>query len=70
MIVTLTTQQANYLATLARQAEQAKAAYAQALGLLTLGHDVPADASNVDINTDTGVLTFSQPPLVIGPDAD
>ena len=57
--VTLTPQQANYLATLARQAEQAKAAYAQALALLTLGHGVPTDAASVDINTDTGVLTFA-----------
>lgn len=57
---TLTTQQAEHLAGLVRDIQRAQQVASDALALLTLGH-VPADAVLRDINTDTGVLTFSLP---------
>ena len=60
MTVTLTPLQAAYLAGLVSEAQKAQQAANEALALLTLGH-VPSDAVLQDINTDTGVLTFTTP---------
>ena len=58
--LSLTPQQAQYLAGLAAEAQKAQRVANEALALLTLGH-VPASAVLQDINTDTGTLTFTVP---------
>lgn len=58
LTVTVTALQAAYLAGLVQTAQQAQTAANEALALLTLGY-VPTGATLTDINTDTGVLTFT-----------
>jgi hypothetical protein len=62
--VTVTPLQAAYLAGLVADAQKAQRVAGEAVALLTLGH-VPPAAVLADINTDTGVLTFTG-----GPDGD
>lgn len=57
--VTVTPLQAAYLAGLVQEAQKAQRVAQEAVALLTLGH-VPADAVLQDINTETGVLTFTE----------
>jgi hypothetical protein len=56
--LTVTPEQARYLAGLVAGAQKAQRVAGEAVALLTLGH-VPAAAVLQDINTETGVLTFS-----------
>lgn len=58
MTVTVTLSQAAYLAGLVQEAKQAQQKANEALALLTMGH-VPPNTVLEDINTDTGVLTFT-----------
>lgn len=57
--VALSPAQAGYVANLVTAAQRAQQAANEAVALLTLGH-VPAGAILSDINTDTGVLTFTE----------
>jgi hypothetical protein len=59
--VTVTPKQAEYLAALLTQAKRAQTVYAEAVALLTLGYVAP-DAVLTNIDTDTGVLTFTGAP--------
>jgi hypothetical protein len=55
--VTVTPEQARYLAALLQQAQRAHSTYAEAVALLTLGH-APTGATVAQIDTDTGTLTL------------
>lgn len=59
--VTVTPLQAAYLAGLVAEAQKAQRIASETLALLTLGHVAPT-ATLQDINTDTGVLTFTGAP--------
>jgi hypothetical protein len=58
--ITLTPAQAQHVAALIQQAQTAKQSADDAVTLLTLGL-VPAGAALTDVNTDTGVCTFTVP---------
>jgi hypothetical protein len=60
MILSLTPPQAQHLAQLIQQAQTAKRTADDAVTLLTLGL-VPAGAALTDVNTETGVCTFTVP---------
>lgn len=69
MIVTVTTQQAAYLASLLQTAQRAQTAFGEALALVTLGHVGP-EATLQHIDTDAGTLTFAVPPVTVVSDGD
>lgn len=65
MIVSLTPEQARYVASLVQQAQHAQRAVNEAVALLALGH-VPTTATLADVNVETGALTFHVPEVPDG----